>query len=858
MRHKAFTTAVIGALVVAAATCGSLAGTVNWTGGGDGTSWGDPNNWDAGVPGAGDDAILEPGSDLTLSLGSNRTINSIDLRFNKNITVDTAGEKLTVSSGTVQATEAGWNRTCNFNAELDLGAAGGLFNASNRGSFNFNNSITAGANSVTVQEGKIYFGAANTYSGGTVVEDGAILIADVAGSLGSEGATVDAGGVLIMKAAGALAAGKKVAVHGVLAVPSADPGTAGDDILTADSSGTVGVSVNCTVTDMMTLGNGNMTLAAGDGANVDLTSASLAPGAHGVWRLGGADGTLRIIHEDVLTGPYHLVIAGQTGSVFQADPIVEIQEAQDYTGKTIVAEGKLSLTKDAVLAGSGTSQVVICNGGQLQSYGATGGIARLGTVDVVLDGGELQHYTQGGPKDQTVGDVIVGGGSSELTFDGSGTGALTMDELKRDATLRGTLGVPDTTGSKKIYANSAPALVGAGGAAGTKTRSIIPYALLGDSDMMTYDGTLGFVALSDGAGEYQGDVNSAVSGENVKMTGLSGTLNITGDRTMNALILDNSGTSGLDVESDSATVRTLTVESGLFRAEKTSVQDTVTLAFGGAEAVIYVGGSRAATIYGGLTGTNGLTKWGAGSLELRNGALNTLTGQYTVNEGQLWTSRYEENSIPDSVVVRVAEGAEYGVNFASDETIAGIAGNGTFSASGGRTDGYLWVGATEAAVVGGIFISGGSVAPGDFLPGQMTLQTGGADKLEMRSGDLFIDILHQDCYDSLDVFGDVFLHDLMNLDITLLDGFVPDPGDVFDIIRVHSALYNEDDPGILFGQVTQGGQPTGDWLVEMDEDVLMLVYNPQAAPIIPEPATMLAVIAGAGAIGGYIRRRRRA
>ena len=32
---------------------------VNWTGLGDGTTFHDPNNWGAGVPGASDDAIIE-------------------------------------------------------------------------------------------------------------------------------------------------------------------------------------------------------------------------------------------------------------------------------------------------------------------------------------------------------------------------------------------------------------------------------------------------------------------------------------------------------------------------------------------------------------------------------------------------------------------------------------------------------------------------------------------------------------------------------------------------------------------------------------------------------------------------------
>jgi hypothetical protein len=859
--------AMVAAVAIAALTAAAPAVTVTWDKTKTGAkNYGDGINWVGGsVPSPGDDVVIEINSDLTLDLQTDRTVNSIDLKFDKKITVDSASETLTVTSGVVSATKAGWNRTLDFNADLDLGAPGLLSTATNRGTFNVNGAIDAGANSITIQEGKIKFNAANTYSGGTIVEDDGLLYANAAGSLGTGDVTVDEGGFLFLDSLAYIPAGKKVAAHGVVVLPSANPGTAGDDVLTADSSGTVGVTVDCTVTDMMTLGNGEMSLGAGDGEEVDLTSASLAPGANDVWRLGGADGTLTIINEDTLTGPNHLVIAGQTGSVFQADPIVEIEKPQNYTGVTAVLEGKLSLTGDAVLAGSGTTEVMISEGGAIESHGADPSIARLGTVDVVLDGGVLTHYTSGGDKDQTVGALVVAGGSSELNFDGKGggqSGKLTMAELKRDATLRGTLSMEDTTGSKKYFAATAPALTGAGGGAGTKTRSILPCAIMSGSNMVTYDAVAGFIPLSDGAGEYETDVNSATSGENVKMTGLNGDLNITGDRTMNALWLDTDGTKSADVKSDSATVRTLTIESGFFRSEKLDVEDTVTLAFGSAEAIIEVGGSRHTTIYGALTGTGGLTKRGGGGLELRNGAANTLTGQYTVNDGSLTTSRYEQNSIPDSVVVRVAEGASYSVVFASDETIAGIAGNGTFSASGGRDDGYLWIGATEAAPFGGVFVTGGSVAPGDYLPGAMTINTGKDDahKMEMRHGDLLIDITHQDAYDSLDIFGDLYLFDAMALDISL-DGFVPNPGDVFDIINVHSQIFNEDDPGILFGQVTQDGQPTQDWIVEMGaEDTIRLLYEPQGPPptVIPEPATMLLVVAGAGALGGYVRRRRRA
>ncbi len=54
------------------------AATVTWTGGGDGTSWEDASNWDMGVPGPLDEAII--GSTDAVTLTSEVSI--LDLTLN--------------------------------------------------------------------------------------------------------------------------------------------------------------------------------------------------------------------------------------------------------------------------------------------------------------------------------------------------------------------------------------------------------------------------------------------------------------------------------------------------------------------------------------------------------------------------------------------------------------------------------------------------------------------------------------------------------------------------------------------------------------------------------------------------------
>jgi len=55
-----------------------LAGTVNWTGADDGTSWNQPLNWDTGaLPGSGDDVVIDVPGDVTVVLTATASIRSL-------------------------------------------------------------------------------------------------------------------------------------------------------------------------------------------------------------------------------------------------------------------------------------------------------------------------------------------------------------------------------------------------------------------------------------------------------------------------------------------------------------------------------------------------------------------------------------------------------------------------------------------------------------------------------------------------------------------------------------------------------------------------------------------------------------
>ena len=53
-----FRNGILGSLVIATMSLTSVAGTVTWTGGGDGVNWSDGGNWGGTAPSAGDMLVI--------------------------------------------------------------------------------------------------------------------------------------------------------------------------------------------------------------------------------------------------------------------------------------------------------------------------------------------------------------------------------------------------------------------------------------------------------------------------------------------------------------------------------------------------------------------------------------------------------------------------------------------------------------------------------------------------------------------------------------------------------------------------------------------------------------------------------
>ena len=273
---------------------------------------------------------------------------------------------------------------------------------------------------------------------------------------------------------------------------------------------------------------------------------------------------------------------------------------------------------------------------------------------ITLNGGGFHYNGSGtaGLNNETIGEIVVGQGNANLTIN-SGTGKwteVTMTTLSRSSSgtlqVRGTgLGSTTNTGSTSHIwiTGTLPTMIGGGGATGSTTMSILPWAIGGtnpsseNSELITYDST-GLRPLA--AAEYS---TMALAGTTANVAdSVSG---VTGDKTINALKYNNGGTTSITAG------KTLTLTSGaLVFSVANGIIAGGTLNFG-SEGMIFSVSANTNTISSVINGSSGITKGGTGVLVL-SGA-NIYTGQTTVSGGVLRAGA--ANTLPGSTAVVLAD-----------------------------------------------------------------------------------------------------------------------------------------------------------------------------------------------------------
>lgn len=398
---------------------------------------------------------------------------------------------------------------------------------------------------------------------------------------------------------------------------------------------------------------------------------------------GGTDGGTLDIGSNTLTinstanSTYSGLITGNGVLVKTGPSTLSLNTtANSFSGALVINQGQVTLADRTDANFASLTSLVINTGVLLLDFagGSEASPNKIGTATVALlstgngDGLRANNDRNDASKAETVGDMTLVAGANTITVQANasvGTTIRTMTITAATLTrsnastllVRGNnLGdITAAVNAGRVVITTAPAganFVGGGGAAGTTTISIVPWAIgsstatgstahgTGNS-FVTYAGTTGFRPLIlDSEYEQLAAAGGVTANNNVRYSGATGLmLDSNTARTMNSLLVDNTAASALiTLDGNGAS---LNVNSGAFLF--TGAAPIRLTGFSGITAgtpnefVLHVtntstGGVTIDSSF--LNGTNtALTKSGTGTLVLEGS--NGYTGVTTVNQGVL-------------------------------------------------------------------------------------------------------------------------------------------------------------------------------------------------------------------------------
>ncbi len=542
-------------------------------------------------------------------------------------------------------------------------------------SVNFAAATTA-APTVTINRTKTAGG--NILIGGTALvlangaaNSGALL--GVNGSIAATGSNKFSSGALISDATSLIAtdatnfsaiAGSKATVYRNARVSFATDQTQATvaGLFSSDSQVRLGLgsgSGSATVTEnynQSAIGNGYAGLVSASTGTITY-NGTLTAGSDSTFRVGGGLGTLAL--GNALTG------SGKALSV-EGGGTVTSTSNNTYDGATTI-NGTTTTLSGSSGALSGTSGVTINNSGTLNLTNNTGSVNtnRIGTVDITLNSGLLAlNGTSTTAASETLGDLYVNSGGRNFVTVATTPAAATVKTLQFGtlnrannalAIFRGdTLGTT-ATARNEIKFSSAPSLTGGGGAAGTTTISILPWArgataaANSPSTFVTYEAN-GVRALAaatefvqannDTTSRIDQAIASAGGATNYNVRSIPGTTGsatlvntASSSITLNSLLFDNTGATATATYSLNSS--TINVTSGAIHIQQTANQGitlgTGTLAFGSVEGVITTNGANNTNIATQITGSGGLSLYltNGGSLQLSQVTTSGYSGGLT-------------------------------------------------------------------------------------------------------------------------------------------------------------------------------------------------------------------------------------
>ena len=469
--------------------------------------------------------------------------------------------------------------------------------------------------------GSLVLSAINTYTGGTTVANGTLVVSSDS-NLGGGSLTINTG---TFRAAGNLASPRAIILSNTTSAIQIDAGFT----YTAQAGATVSGAGGLTK-----LGNGTLDLTA---ATVNYTGATTVNA-----------GTLNL---STFTSAGQITVAtgaamNVSGANLSLGPVANAGNISFSNTSGAITLGGLSGTgttnfsagtniptfSGGIINVAGAANITTATAGTANLNGASATIGTLSNTIVTLGAGTALSVGAG---TQTAGGIT---GAGSLTKTGAGTLILGFDN--------------NYSGGTTISAGTLQ--IGNGAAAGTITGNVADNGILafGRSDTFTFSG------LISGNGSVRQNGSGVLT--------LSSANNYTGGTSI------NSGT--LLVVADNALgTGPLTIAAGTFRAGAT-IATNRSISLQSTTSAIQVDPTFTYTTQAGATvsGAGGLTKTGTGTLDLTAATVN-YTGTTTVSAGTL-----NLNAFTSTAQITVASGAALNIG-APNLTVGAIANSGNIS-----------------------------------------------------------------------------------------------------------------------------------------------------------------------------------
>lgn len=314
-----------------------------------------------------------------------------------------------------------------------------------------------------------------------------------------------------------------------------------------------------------------------------------------------------------------------------ANATLTLSAANSYTGQTFVRDDGVLALAGANGSIAGTTQINLSGGLVLDNLASANTDRVNGAARIFSHGGSVHLVGNASLNiNETVGTISLAGGTSLINIVGNSANttlsAPAVERIGRSTGfIRGDqLGGGNGAGFTNVMATNAPTLVGGGGAVNTPTISIVPWLLANNASGVTLNSNANSLITYGGNGFRPLDLNTeydtalgGVPSSNVRLTNptVSGT-----PTTVNSLVLTGQNLSGPG---------TITIGSGALLITASGGTYSAPMAFGAAEAIVHA--SSSGTFSGVISGSNGLTKGGVNTLNLRGA--NVYSGTTTILQG---------------------------------------------------------------------------------------------------------------------------------------------------------------------------------------------------------------------------------